>query len=264
MRKILSEIKSVPGVTGAWVLVKKTQVSYHFLPESFTPRSIQEVGIKLFKLAAKMPLFSRLELKFENGIGFVYNLEKSVVLIFGRSELDFSLLGLVLKSALQSIERKLEGEIAELERGQETLTFVIDKANLKLLIEAINLVALGYVKEQGAYRVTKNLRKAKEDVIREFPQMSNFYVDNHGKVSLLKAEEAVFDQNMSLALIKWIDNFVNKAPSLDFARDGELVEPYPSQHDRVSDIRKLTTHISRPLERIGFYDLYTKVAKKLV
>ncbi len=263
MRKILSEIKSVPGITGAWVLAKRTQVSYHLLPESFTPESNQEVGIKLFKLAEKMPLFSRLELKFENGLGFVYNLERSVVLIFGRSELDFSLLGLVLKSALQSIEKKLE-ETAELKRGTVPLTFVTDKANLKLLIEAINLVASGYEKEQGAYRVTKNLRKAKEDVIKEFPQMSNFYVDNHGKVSLLKAEVVVFDQNMSLALIKWIDTFMNKTPSLDFARDGELVEPYPSQPDRVSDLRKLTTHISRPLERIGFYDLYTKVAKKMV
>ena len=264
MRRILSEIKSVPGVTGAWVLAKETRVSYHFLPSSFTPRSTQEVGIKLLKLSEKMPPSSRLELKFENGIGLVYNLENSVVLIFGRLDLDFSLLGLALKSALQSIEKKLEEEAVELERNREFSTFVIDKANLKLLIEAINLVALGYVKEQGAYRVTRNLRKAKDDVIKEFPQMSSFWVDNHGKVSLLKSKEARLDQNMSLALIKWIDTFMNNTPSLDFARDGQLVEPYPYKQDRVSDIRKLTSHISRPLERIGFYDLYTKVAKKLV
>jgi predicted regulator of Ras-like GTPase activity (Roadblock/LC7/MglB family) len=251
MERILSEIKSVPGVTGALVLSKESLVSYHFLPESFTPSTTKEVGTKLLKLSEKLPPHSRLDLKFENGIGLVYNLTKSVILIFGRSNLDFSLLGLVLKFALQSIEKKLEGEASPMDQVKEKLTFVIDKTNLNLLIEAINLIAQGYVEEQGAYRVTRNLRNTKEDIIREFPQMTNFYVDNQGKVSLLKAQEGMFDQKISLALIKWIDLFVNKTP-------------HPSRRDRVADIRKLTAQISKPLEGIGFYDLYTKVAKKLV
>ncbi len=33
---------------------------------------------------------------------------------------------------------------------------------------------------------------------------------------------------------------------------------------RVADVKKLTAHISKPLEGIGFYELYIKVAKKTV
>ncbi len=251
MERILSDIKSVPGVTGAMVLAKEPWNCYHLLPASFTPRSIKEVGIKLLKLSEKLPPHSRLNLKFDNGIGLVYNLEKSVVLIFGRSSLDFSFLGLVLKSALQSIERKLERETPKPDQVKKISFFVIDKANLNLLIKAINLVAEGYVKDQGIFWVTKNLRKAKEDVIKEFPQISSFYVDNDGKVSILKTPEEMFDRKTPLALVKWIDLFVNKAP-------------HPSRRDRVTNIKELTARISKPLEGIGFYDLYSRVAKKLV
>ncbi|KPL00235.1 MAG: hypothetical protein AMJ91_05080 [candidate division Zixibacteria bacterium SM23_73_3] len=250
MEKILGDIRSVPGVTGAMVLAKESLNSYHLLPASFTARSIKEVGRKLLKLSERLPPHSRLNLKFENGVGLVYNLEKSVVLIFGRSNLEFSLLRLVLKSALQSIERKLEKEVPLPEKISES-TFVIDKANLNLLIEAINLVAQGYVKDKGIFWVTKNLRKTKEDVIKEFPQISSFYVDNDGRVSVLDVPKEMFNQKMPLALVKWIDFFVKRVP-------------HPTPGDRVVDIRELTARISKPLDGIGFYDLYKQVAKKLV
>jgi hypothetical protein len=251
MEKILSDITSVPGVTGAMVLAKGSSCSYHILPSSFTRRSIEDVGTKLFKLSERLPPNSRLNLKFENGIGLVYNLERSVVLIFGRSNLDHSILGLVLKSALQSIERGLEKEIPQTEEVRETTTLTIDKANLNLLIEAINLVAQGLIKERGRFWVTQNLRKAKEDVIKEFPQMASFYVDNDGSVSILNAPPETLDQKTPLALVKWIDFFLNKTP-------------HPTRHDRVTNIRELTARINKPLEGIGFYDLCTRVAKKLV
>lgn len=245
---ILSDIKSVPGVTGTLVLAKESLNCYHLLPASFDPASIKEVVTKLLNLAERMPAHSRLNLRFESGVGLVYNLEKSVVLIFGRSDLDFSLLGFVLKSALQSVERKLDQEVPRPEEIKMKPDFVIDKADLNLLIEAINLVAQGYVKDQGTFWVTKNLRKAKEDVIREFPQISSFYVDNDGKVSVLKTRKEILDQKIPLALVKWIDLFVNKAP-------------HSAQRDRVADIRELTARISKPLEGIGFYDLYSKLTR---
>ncbi len=251
MENILKEIKSVPGVAGALVLAKESRVSYHKLPGSFTPILIKQVGVMLQKLSLKMPPHSRLELKFDNGIGLVYNLEKSAVLIFGQPDLDFSFLGLVLKSALQSIERILEKTALPPEEFTETPSLIMDQTNLNLLIEALNLVATGYAEKQGIWWVTKNLRKVKDDMIREFPQMSNFCVDNRGKVSVVKAKAEMFDRKTPLALIKWIDLFVNKTP-------------HPSPRDRVADVRKLTAHISKPLEGIGFYELYTKVAKKLV
>jgi predicted regulator of Ras-like GTPase activity (Roadblock/LC7/MglB family) len=251
MESILSDIKAVPGVTGVMVLAKDTLESYHLLPASFTSRSIRDVGERLSRLAQRLPPHSRLNLKFENGLGLVYNLNKSVVLIFGRQDVDFSLLGLVLKSALQSIERRVESLKDRKEEVVKTESFVVDKDSLNLLIEAINMVAQGYVKDKGIFWVTKNLRRAKENVIKEFPLVSGFYVDNHGRVSVLKPPREMFDRKTPLALAKWIDLFVNHAP-------------HPPPRGRLTDIKALTARISDPLEGIGFYDLYNKVARKLV
>ncbi|HEX7401838.1 MAG TPA: hypothetical protein VF369_06645 [candidate division Zixibacteria bacterium] len=251
MEKILKEIKSVQGVTGTLVLAKGLKVSYYELPTNFTPSLIKQVGAKLQKLCEKMSLPSRLDLKFDNGIGMVYNLENSVILIFGKPDMDFSFLGLVLKSALQSIERLLEREEGVEEQTTDMPSVAMDQASLNLLIEAINLVATGYAEKRGIWWVTRNLRKSKEDIIREFPQMSNFYVNNQGKVSLVSAKAEVYDRKIPLAVIKWIDLFVNKTP-------------HSSPRDRVDDVKKLTAHISQPLEGLGFYELYTKVAKKTV
>ena len=251
MEKILKEIKSVPGVTGTLVLDKELKVSYYQLPTNFTPSLIKQVGTKLQKLCEKMSLPSRLDLKFDNGIGMVYNLENSVILIFGKPDMDFSFLGLVLKSALQSIDRLLERKGFEKGQAPGMPEGKMDQTRLDLLLEAINLIATGYAEKRGIWWVTRNLRKSKEDIIREFPQMSNFCVDNQGKVSLVSAKADMFDRKIPLAVIKWIDLFVNKTP-------------HSSSRDRVADVKKLTAHISQPLEGIGFYELYTKVVKKLV
>jgi predicted regulator of Ras-like GTPase activity (Roadblock/LC7/MglB family) len=107
MERILNDIKSVPGISGVLVLDKDTLKSYHLLPATFSSESIQNIRTKLLKLSEKMNEQSRLDLKFEHGVGLVYNLERSAILIFGKSNLNFSILGLVMKSALQAIERKL-------------------------------------------------------------------------------------------------------------------------------------------------------------
>lgn len=251
MKTILNEIGAVPGVAGAMVLAKESRDFYHLLPSSFTRRAIAEMGKRLQGLSLKLAPHSRLNLKFECGFGLVYNLPRSVILIFGRPDMDFSLLGLTLKWALQSIERELEEELPQPVESKETLTSAIDRDQLELLIEAINLVAKGYAKDRGTFWVTRNLRKAKENVIKEFPQVSSFYVDNDASVSILKAPGQMLDQKTPLALVKWIDLFLKEAP-------------HPARRDRVANVRELTARISKPLEGIGFYDLYTKVTKKMV
>jgi hypothetical protein len=251
MESILGDIKSIPGVTGTMVLAKDSLESYHLLPHSFTSGAVKSVGERLLRLAHKLPPHSRLNLKFENGVGLVYNLERSVVLIFGRSDLDFSLLGLVLKSALRSIERRLESLSEEPQPVDKAASGMMDQEGLNVLVQAINLVAQSYVQDRGVFWVTKNLRRTKEDVVKEFPLVSGFYVDNHGRVSVLGASREMFDRRVSLALAKWIDLFVEHTP-------------HPPPRDRLTDIRKLTARISAPLEGIGFYDVYSRVTRKLV
>lgn len=206
---------------------------------------------------------SRLDLKFDHGVGLVYNLKKSVILIFGKSNLNFSILGLVLKSALQSIERKLTTKPSEWVKTQELSTeadssqltiFVVDKKVLGLLIEAVNLVAKGLVKTFGSFWVIQNLRKSKERVVREFPFVANFYVDNNAKVSLIKGEEELLNKNLMFALIKWIYLFMNSS-DLKTKNSGN------SCQTRSLGVRDLTAKISQPLDEIGFYNIYRKVAE---
>ncbi len=253
METILSDIRSVPGVSGVLVLDKDAPTSYNLLPATFSSDSIRKISMNLLKLSEKMSEQSRLDLKFDHGVGLVYNLDRSVILIFGRSDLNFSLLGLVLKSALQAIERKLATKPKNLPEAQVSATpdepsrqttFVVDKKALGLLIDAVNLVAKGFRETQGGYWVIQNLRKSKERVVREFPVVANFYVDNDATISLIKGVEELWDENLAFALIKWIYLFVNS-----------------SKQTQPPDVRDLTAKISQSLDEIGFYSIYQKVAK---
>lgn len=137
------------------------------------------------------------------------------------------------------------------EKPPEQTTFIVDKKALRLLIEAVNLVAKGVVKIHGSYWATQNLRKTKERIVKEFPFVANFYVDNSATISLLKGEGVFLNENLSFALTKWIYLFMHS----------------PTLRTRIScqtqsiDIRDLTAEISQPLEQIGFYSTYQKVAE---
>ena len=92
-------------------------------------------------------------------------------------------------------------------------------------------------------RVVQNLRKSKERVAQEFPFVANFYVDNNATIFLLKGKEALLDENLMIALIKWIYLFMNSSNQIQSL-----------------DIRDLTAKISPSLEEIEFYSIYQKVA----
>jgi predicted regulator of Ras-like GTPase activity (Roadblock/LC7/MglB family) len=253
MQRIISDIKSVPGVSGVLILDKETLQSHQLLPATFSSASVRNMGTKLLRLSENMSPQSRLDFKFEHGIGLVYNLEYSVILIFGKANLNFSILGLVLKSTLQAIERELAAKSYEPVKVQPSSTwnqptrqaaFVVDKNALRLLIEAVNLVAKGLVKTQGSFWVSQNLRKSKERVVREFPFVAKFYVDNDATISLIKGGEGVINENLTLALIKWIYLFMNS-----------------SSQTQSLGVRDLTAKISHSLEEIGFYSMYRRLAE---
>src|SRR4030042_6315637 len=107
MNKILQEIKSVQGVSGVLVLDKKEGITYQLTPASFPTEGLKEVGLRLSRLSKACPVDLSLELRFENGLALLYNLERGTVFIFGRLGINLSILELVLKSAFLSIERKL-------------------------------------------------------------------------------------------------------------------------------------------------------------
>lgn len=130
-------------------------------------------------------------------------------------------------------------------------TFVVDRKALGLLLETMNLVAKDFVKNFGSFWVTQNLRKSKENAIKEFPFVANFYVDNNATISLIKEKEELLNENLVFSVCKWIYLFVSSS-NLKTQKSCQI----PS-----FDIRDVTAKISPSLKEIGFYDIYRKVAE---
>jgi hypothetical protein len=160
---------------------------------------------------------------------------------------------------IKNIEEKKEGFLLSKEKKTalasekppEQTTFIVDKKVLRLLIEAINLVAKGVVKIHGSYWATQNLRKTKERIVKEFPFVANFYVDNSATISLIKGEEKLLNESLSFAVTKWIYLFMSSAN----------LKTRISSQTQPPDIRDLTADLSQPLEQIGFYSTYQKFAE---
>ena len=246
MNEILQEIKSVQGVTGVLVLNKNEGVTYQVTPVSFPRQGLQEIGTRLSRLAKTSLTGTSLELRFENGIAFFFNLDKGAILIFGRPGMNLSVLNLVLKSAFLSIERELskEGE-KPLFREEERSSFFLDKIYLEHLVTALNQIAKIFKEKLGTYSVTQNLRKSKEEFSIKFDLLQNFFVDNNGSVSLIRGKEEETSADILRAFALWISHFIHLC---------SVQEP-----EILTDIKLLTRGLEDKLEMMGFYETYEKL-----
>jgi len=246
MNKILQEIKSVQGVTGVLVLDKKEGVTYQLTPASFPSEGLKELGLRLSRLTKLSSAVMSLELRFENGIAFFYNLDRGAIFIFGRPGINLPILDLVLKSVFLSIERKLakKGEKPHPQEEKKS-SFILDKIYLEHLLQALNQIAKIYKQKLGTYLVTQNLRRSKEELLLKFELLQNFFVDNNGTVSLIrgKEEEVPFDSLKAFALL--IHLFIHLCSSYD--------------PELLTDIRELTKGLEEKLEQMGFYETYEKL-----
>jgi hypothetical protein len=246
MNEILQEIKSVQGVTGVLVLNKNEGVTYQVTPVSFPKEGLQEIGTRLSRLSKTSSTGTSLELRFENGMAFFFNLDKGSVLIFGRPGMNLSVLNLVLKSAFLSIERKLskEGEKPSF-KGEERGSFILDKIYLEHLVTVLNQIAKVYKEKLGTYSVTQNLRKSKEEFLIKFDLLQNFFVDNNGIVSLIRGKEEESSSDILKAFALWISHFIHLC---------SVQEP-----EILTDIKLLTSGLEDKLGMMGFYETYEKL-----
>lgn len=246
MNEILQEIKSVQGVTGVLVLNKNEGITYQVTPVSFPKDGLKDVGTRLSRLAKASSAGTSLELRFENGLAFFYNLDRGAVLIFGRPGMNLSVLNLVLKSAFLSIERKLskKGEQPSF-REEEKASFFLDKIYLEHLIAALNQIAGTLKQKLGAYSVTQNLRRSKEEFLLQFAILQNYFVDNNGTVSLIRGKEEEASTEVLKAFALWISHFIHLC---------SVQEP-----EILTDIRALTSGLEEKLEMMGFYETYDKL-----
>lgn len=246
MNKILQEIRSVQGVTGVLVLDKGEKITYQLTPASFSSEGLKEIGLRLSRLVKLAPFDISMELRFENGIAFLYNLERVTVFIFGRLGVNQPILELVLKSAFLSIERKLsKTEEKAPPKGEKKSFFILDKIYLEYLLQALNQIAKIYKQKLGTYQVTQNLRKSKEEFLHRFDLLHNFFVDNNGEVSLIRGKEEETPSDSIKAFALWIILFIQLC-----------AKSYP---ELSTDIRELTLGLEEKLEQMGFYEAYEEL-----
>jgi hypothetical protein len=243
MNKILSNIRSVPGVWGTIAIDKKRALTYQLLPASYDSEAVKNIAIPTLNLAQSCERPMVVDMFFEKGKARLYNRGETVVLILGREEMSFDALGVVCKEAIQALCRRFSrGELGE------SSVFAVDQkaVSFDLLLKAINIIAYNAQRKIGAYLVTKHLRNAKDELVDKYEFLSSLTVDNNGVASLLKGYPPYKGDDLLKGIAHWANLFVSKCAS-------------SSDKLRAGDILELTLDIKNKLEITGFYQLYADI-----
>ena len=99
MNKILSNIRSVPGVWGTIAIDKKRALTYQLMPASYPPESIKKIAILTMNLSQSSDRPMVVDLFFEAGKARIYNRGEAVVLVLGRDDMSFDALGVTCREA---------------------------------------------------------------------------------------------------------------------------------------------------------------------
>jgi len=230
------------------VLDKTKNSTYQLLPASFSQMAIKNLAVRLLDLTRDWSESQKIELKFDNGLAWVINLDKVSVLILARRDLSLPDLNLVLKSALVSIEKKLHNKTPEFVPSELNREAPFKKGIEKhILVSAFNQVASKYREALGSFSVTKNLRKSKDKILPQYPFLSNFFVDNYGAVSLLAGHITATDYQLLEGMACWLKGFKSLC---DAATETVL---------RETSIREMTSPYKMDLENSGFYNILDQV-----
>jgi hypothetical protein len=240
MDKILSNIRAVSGVTGIIVIDKSRALTYQLMPASYTAEEVKNISLSLLHLGKAFPTGMSIDFFFESGLGRLYNNEEQITLIIGRPELNLNALGVVCREAISAIGRKFV-------RGQLSVTSSVKnepfEAGFDFLIKAINIISANCVDKIGAYMVTKNLRKAKDELTTKYPVLTAVSVDNNGMATLIRGTDAAIADTSMKAFAHWANLFLSYC-----ARSTDKLNP--------EDIMNLTFEIKDRLDLSGFYQVY--------
>lgn len=243
MDKILENIRMVNGVIGTIVVDKTRALTFQLMPTSYTTENVKNIALSLLNLGRSISKNMSLDLFFEKGLARLYNNKEQIVIILGRPELNFNSLGVVCREAIPAISRKLS-------RGQLGLSSKarIDTIDIGpgFLIKAINIIAAKCVDKIGAYMVTKNLRKSRDELNKKYSILNSITVDNNGIVSFIKGATPLTDKETLTAFAHWANLFLSYC-----AMSTDKLKP--------DDIMELTFEIKDRLDLSGFYQLYADV-----
>lgn len=243
MNKILSNIRSVPGVWGTIAIDKKRALTYQMLPASYSTEAVKQIAIPTLNLARSAEKNMVIDLFFENGKARVYNHGDAVVLILGRWDLNFDKLATVCKGAVTAISRRFaRGDLADnIAPGGEA-----GNVSFELLLKAINILASNAQQKIGAYLVMKHLRNAKDTLIEKYQFLTTITVDNNGVVNLIKGYPPPREDDLLQGFAHWANLFISNCAS-----SSDKLNP--------ADILELTMEIKDKLELSGFYQLYADI-----
>lgn len=243
MDKILENIRMVHGVIGTIVVDKNRALTFQLMPSSYTTENVKNIALSLLNLGRSVDKNMSLDFFFENGLARLYNNKEQIVVILGRPELNLNSLGVVCREAIPAISRKLS-------RGQLGLSSKArpdtPDAGPEFLIQAINIIAANCVEKIGAYMVTKNLRKSRDELVKKYSFLSSISVDNNGIASFIKGTTLRSGKETLTAFAHWANLFLSYC-----ARSTDKLKP--------GDIMELTFEIKDRLDLSGFYQLYADV-----
>lgn len=240
MDKILSNIRAVNGVIGLVVIDKNRALTYQLMPAVYSDSEIKSIAMPLLHMGRSVAANMSIDFFFESGVARIYNKDEQITMIIGRPELNLNALGVVCREAIPAIGRKFArgqlGVMSSLKNEQSDIGF-------DFLIKAINIVSANCLEKIGAYMVTKNLRKAKDDLNRQYPVLTGVTVDNNGVVSLIRGTQDKIAGDSMKAFAHWANLFLSLC-----AKSSDKLKP--------DDIMNLTFEIKDRLDLAGFYQVY--------
>lgn len=243
MNKILSSIRSVPGVWGTLAIDKKRALTYQLLPSTYDSEIVKSIAIPSLNLGQAQEKNLLVDFFFDNGKARLYIRQEAIVLVMGRYDLDFDMLASVCKEAVPAICRRFarahladNGPVAHDSAG----------ASFDFLLKAINILASNAQQKIGAYLVTKHLRNAKDKLVEKYQFLSSITVDNNGIAFLIKGYVPYKGDDLLQGFAHWANLFITNCAH---------------SNDKLSaaDILELTLEIKDKLELTGFYQLYADV-----
>ena len=243
MDRILENIRMVPGVIGTIVVDKTRALTFQLMPSSYTTEHVKSIALPLLHLSRSIDKNMSLDFFFENGLARLYNNKEQIVVILGHPELNLNSLGVVCREAIPAISRKLSrGQLGLSPTARQELT----DAGPEFLIKAINIIAGNCVEKIGAYLVTKNLRKSRDELAKTYFILTNIIIDNNGIASFIKGTVSPSGKDNQVAFAHWANLFLSYC-----ARSTDKLKP--------DDIMELTFEIKDRLDLSGFYQLYANI-----
>jgi hypothetical protein len=238
MNKILTNIRSVPGVWGTLAIDKKKSLIYQLMPSNYDSEIVKSIAIPALNFGRQVEKNLVADFLFENGKGRLYSTREAVIFILGRMDLNFDQLGSVCKDAIPAVNRRISRtENAEISQAG------IPKPDMSIdfLITAINILASNAQRKIGAYLVTKHLRNTKDILVQRYQFLKIISIDNNGVISLMQGSPQYKCDNLIEGFANWARLFLQNC-----SRSSDKID--------IGDIIELTGEIKDKLEPMGFYN----------